>query len=104
MGISEDAGRSTDGRQRQPTDHIRGRHYIEDTGMTVEIQGFTELQKDLADRLWSLDTEAEIQEFVQALPGGLRREAWIVQQMITAAELDNYEEVSDAVKDYCRSL
>lgn len=72
--------------------------------MTIEIQGFTALQKDLADRLWSLDTEAEITEFVQALPRNLRREAWIVLQMITAAELDNYEEVSDAVKDYCRSL
>lgn len=70
----------------------------------IEIQGFTALQRDLADRIWSLDTQDQIAEFVTTLPKNLKREAWVVMQMIIAAELDNVMEVEDAVKDYCRSL
>ena len=70
----------------------------------IEIQGFTALQRDLADRIWSMDTQDQIAEFVITLPKNLKREAWVVMQMIIAAELDNVMEVEDAVKDYCRSL
>ena len=70
----------------------------------IEIQGFTALQRDLADRIWSMDTQDQIAEFVMTLPKNLKREAWVVMQMIIAAELDNVMEVEDAVKDYCRSL
>jgi hypothetical protein len=72
--------------------------------MSNIIHGFSPLQRDLADRIWAMDTQAEIAEFVSTLPRNLKREAWVVMQMIIAAELDNYMEVEDAVKDYCRSL
>ena len=72
--------------------------------MSNIIHGFTRLQRDLADRIWSMDTQAEIAEFVSTLPRNLKREAWVVMQMIIAAELDNYMEISTDVKDYCRSL
>ena len=68
------------------------------------IEGFTELQKSLADRIWALDTEQELKQFVSGLPKNLKREAYVVMQMIIAAELDQVVEVEDAVKDYCRSL
>jgi len=68
------------------------------------IEGFTELQKSLADRIWALDTEQELKQFVSTLPRSLKREAYVVMQMIIAAELDQVMEVEDAVKDYCRSL
>jgi hypothetical protein len=51
-----------------------------------------------------MDTQAEISEFVLGLPKSLQREAWVVMQMIIAAELDQVEEISDAVADYCSSL
>jgi hypothetical protein len=66
----------------------------------IEIRGFTDLQRDLADRLWQIDTPAELEEFISQLPRSLKREAWVVQQMIIAHELDNYMEVRDEVRDY----
>ena len=69
----------------------------------IEIQGFTALQRDLADRIWSMDTQDEIAEFVSTLPRSLKREAYVVMQMIIAAELDTYMEVSDEVHSYLNS-
>jgi hypothetical protein len=70
----------------------------------IEIRGFTPLQQDLADRIWSLDTQHQVEEFVGQLPKNLKREAWVVQQMIIAQELDNQMEVTDEVSRYIGSL
>lgn len=72
--------------------------------MSNGIQGFSPLQRDLADRIWSLDTQAELEQFVSGLPKNLKREAYVVMQMIIAQELDNVMEVTDEVSAYCRSL
>ena len=72
--------------------------------MTNGIEGFSPLQRDLADRIWSLDTQAELEQFVSTLPKNLKREAYVVMQMIIAQELDTVMEVTDEVSAYCRSL
>ena len=69
-----------------------------------KIQGFTPLQKELADRLWSIDTQQGVEQFVTSLPRNLRREAYTVITMIVAEELDTYMEVTDEVSAYIRSL
>ena len=70
----------------------------------IRIQGLSPLQRDLADRIWSMDTEDQVQEFVSTLPRSLKREAWVVMQMIIASELDNQMEVSPDVQAYISSL
>ena len=72
--------------------------------MNKGIQGFSPLQRDLADRIWSLDTQQEVEQFVMTLPKSLKREAWVVMNMIIWTELDQVMEVEDSVKDYCHSL
>lgn len=67
------------------------------------INGLTELQRDIADRLWSLDTTAEINDYISTLPRSLKREAWVVMNMIIAAELDQVMEITDEVQDYLHS-
>jgi hypothetical protein len=66
----------------------------------ITIQGLTELQRDLADQLWSLDTTEDIEQWMATLPKSLKREAWVVMNMIIWAELDQFMEVSDEVSDY----
>jgi len=68
----------------------------------ITIEGLTELQRDIADRLWALDTTAEITDYISTLPRSLKREAWVVQQMIIAAELDQVLEITDEVEHYLR--
>jgi len=69
----------------------------------IEIRGFTALQRDLADQLWQMETDDQVQRFVNQLPRGLKREAWVVISMLIAHELDSYMEVSDEVRDYLSS-
>ena len=70
----------------------------------ITIKGFSPLQRDLADRIWNMDTQAEISEFVLSLPKSLQREAWVVMQMIIAAELDQYQAVDPNLTGYIRTL
>jgi len=69
----------------------------------ITITGLTELQRDIADRLWSLDTTEAVEQYISTLPKSLRRQAWVVQQMIIAAELDSYMEITDELHDYLHS-
>ena len=70
----------------------------------IEIRGFSPLQRDLADQIWQMDTQDQVDQFVSQLPKSLKREAWVVMQMIIATELDQVMEVTDEVRDYlsCR--
>ena len=69
----------------------------------IEIRGFTAVQRELADQLWDMDTNDEVQRFVNQLPRSLKREARVVINMLIAHELDSYMEVSDEVMDYLHS-
>jgi hypothetical protein len=69
----------------------------------ITIEGLTELQRDIADRLWSLDTTEDVEEYISTLPKSLRRQAWTVMTMIIAAELDQVMEITDEVSDYLHS-
>jgi hypothetical protein len=72
--------------------------------MTNGIQGFSPLQKSLADRIWALDTDLEVSAFIMSLPRNLKREAYVVMQMIIAQELDNHMEVTPDVQNYISNL
>jgi hypothetical protein len=51
-----------------------------------------------------MDTQQEVEQFVMTLPRSLKREAYVVMQMIIAQELDNVMEVSPDVQNYISSL
>jgi hypothetical protein len=70
----------------------------------IKIEGFTQLQRDLADRLWAMDSEREAREFVDSLPKNVKREAWVVISMIMAHELDDVDVISPDLQQYLRSL
>jgi hypothetical protein len=70
--------------------------------MQIEISGLSELDKELADQLWTMDTEAEVQEFISQLPRSLRVRAETVFQLIVlaaidqgVAEIQQFDEVSE---------
>jgi hypothetical protein len=72
--------------------------------MSEGIPGFSPLQKELADRIWSMDTQQQVEQYVDRLPKNLKREAYVVIMMIIAQELDTVMEVTDEVRGYIASL
>jgi hypothetical protein len=56
--------------------------------MDIELIGLTPLQKDLAEKIWALDTQDAVEEFVNGLPRNLRRQAQVIMEMMIAAAFD----------------
>jgi len=69
----------------------------------ITIQGFTALQRDIADRIWAMDTEQEVEHYIQSMPRRMQQQARVVLDMIIATELDSYMEITDEVRDYLSS-
>lgn len=59
--------------------------------MDIQIKGLTPLQKELCDKIWSMDTEQELLSWVHGLPESLLQPAWAMIQMIIAAQLDQVD-------------
>jgi hypothetical protein len=66
----------------------------------ITISGLTPRQRLVAELLWNTNDQLEVERLCR-----LDRDARIVRDLIIAAELDSYMEVTDSVKeliDHCR--
>ena len=64
----------------------------------IQLDGLTPLQQELAERMWAMESMDEIVSWVQMMPRSVALQAYIVMQMIIAAEIDRQAEddVSEA--------
>jgi hypothetical protein len=58
----------------------------------IELTGLSPLQRELADRMWNMESMEEIVAWVQTMPRSVALQAYIVMQMIIAAEIDRQAE------------
>ena len=58
----------------------------------IELTGLSPLQRELADRMWQMDSRDEIVAWVNSMPRSVALQAYIVMQMIIAAEIDRQAE------------
>ena len=70
----------------------------------IKIEGLTKKDVEICDLLWNCDSDTEVENLIAMMPTAMQDRALVLRDMIVAAELDAYMEVSDCVKDYCRSL
>jgi hypothetical protein len=73
----------------------------------IELTGLSPLQKELAERMWAMDNMEDIVAWVQMMPRSVALQAYIVMQMIIAAEIDRQAEddlsAANAIIDRIRS-
>jgi len=58
----------------------------------IELRGLSPLQRELAERMWNMESMDEIVAWVQTMPRSVALQAYIVMQMIIAAEIDRQAE------------
>ena len=58
----------------------------------IELTGLSALQKELAERMWNMESMEEIVAWIQMMPKSVALQAYIVMQMIIAAEIDRQAE------------
>jgi hypothetical protein len=57
--------------------------------MEIQIEGLSPVQRELADRIWECDSEADVSTFIAGLPKRLRGQARFVKEMMTLAVWDD---------------
>ena len=70
----------------------------------IKIEGLTKKDVEICDLLWNCESEFEVENLIAMMPTAMQDRALVLRDMIVAAELDAYMEVSDCVKDYCSNL
>lgn len=76
--------------------------------MNIEIEGFTPLQRELADRIWAMETPEQVTEFFETLPRNLLHDAYVVYRMIIEYCWDDMDlgecEEAHSVIEHVRNL
>lgn len=73
--------------------------------MTITLEGLTQQQYQIADLLWSCDTQDQVAQLISSMPAGHRQDAETIHQLMIAAVMDQYTEVTEdvqAIIDRCR--
>ena len=60
----------------------------------IQLEGLTPMQVHLARRIWQIETQDQLTEFVQSLPRSVARQAYVVIQLMLLATLDQ-EDLGD---------
>ena len=72
--------------------------------MTIQLQGLTRQQYQIADMIWSCESQADVEQLMRALPPAYKQDAVVIHQLMIAAVMDQYEEVTDDVKDLISAI
>lgn len=73
--------------------------------MTITLEGLTRQQYQIADLLWGCDTQDQVAQLISSMPAGYRQDAETIHQLMIAAVMDQYTEVTEdvqAIIDRCR--
>jgi 23S rRNA C2498 (ribose-2'-O)-methylase RlmM len=74
--------------------------------MTITLEGLSKQQHQIADLIWSCDTQEDVDRLIQNLPPEYQRDAVTVHELMIAAVMDQYQEgiTEDvqAIIDRCR--
>jgi hypothetical protein len=65
----------------------------------IEIVGFNKKQRLLADIIWELDTQDQVQAFIRSLPKKDREQAQVVCEMMILAFMDEVDTVDERTID-----
>jgi len=72
--------------------------------MTITLEGLTRQQYQIAAMIWSCESQADVDRLIGNLPQAYRQDAVVIHQLMIAAVMDQYEEVTDDVKDLISAI
>jgi len=73
--------------------------------MTITLEGLTEQQYQIADMIWSCESQEAVDCLIRNMPPAYKQDAVTVHTLMIAAVFDQHEEITDDVKaaiDRCR--
>ena len=74
--------------------------------MTIQLHGLTQQQYQIADMIWSCDSQESVARLMRAMPAAYKQDAETIYELMIAAVMDQHMEITEDVKDIidrCRS-
>ena len=72
--------------------------------MTITLEGLTPQQYQIADMIWSCQSQEDVDRLIRCLPPAYKQDAVTVHTLMIAAVMDQHEDITDDVKDLISSL
>ena len=72
--------------------------------MTITLKGLTKQQYQIADMIWSCDSQEAVEQLLRAMPEQYKKDAETVHTLMIAAVMDQHEDITEDVKDLINSI
>ncbi len=72
--------------------------------MTITLEGLTKQQYQIADMIWSCDSQEAVEQLLRAMPEQYKTDAVTVHPLMIAAVMDQHEDITEDVKDIINSI
>lgn len=72
--------------------------------MTITIEGLSKQQYQIADMIWSCETQEAVDQLMSAMPLAYKRDAKTVHELMIAAVMDQHEDITEDVKALIHSI
>jgi len=66
--------------------------------MTITLEGLSKQQYQIADLLWSCESQEQVEQIKQNLPPAYKQDAEVVHQLMIAAVMDQYDDIDEYAK------
>jgi hypothetical protein len=70
----------------------------------IQLEGLTKRQYQIADMIWSCETQENLETLMSVMPAEYKRDAITVHELMLAAVFDQQLEIREDVKDLIRSI
>lgn len=70
----------------------------------ITIEGFTKRQRMLADIIWALESQQQVEMFISTLPKRQKQEARVVCEMMILACIDEVDTVDESVVELLKGF
>ena len=72
--------------------------------MTIQLHGLTRQQHQIADMIWSCDSQEEVARLINNLPPAYKKDAVVIHDLMIAAVMDQHMEITDDVRALISSI
>ncbi len=72
--------------------------------MSIELHGLSKQQYQIADMIWSCESQQDVDKLIQNLPQAYKQDAVVIHQLMIAAVMDQHMEITEDVKAVIASI
>jgi len=72
--------------------------------MSIELQGLSKQQYQIADMIWSCESQEDVDRLIRNLPQAYKQDAVVIHQLMIAAVMDQHMEITEDVKAVIASI